>query len=74
MIDVEKYFRAAKHLSSDQMVAIKEATDLFVSLADGMNELPESREKSLCLTKLQEAKFWAIECIAKNNPDCIAED
>ena len=66
MIDVEKCFRAAKYLTNDQMVAIREATDLFVSFEDGMNELPESREKSLCLTKLQEAKFWAIECLKKN--------
>lgn len=65
-MNIEKSFRAAKTLTNDQLVAIEEATDLFVSLADDMNELPESREKSLCLTKLQEAKFFAIECIAKN--------
>lgn len=74
MIDVEKYFRAAKHLSNDQMVAIIDTTNAFVSVANIVNFLPEIREKSLCMTKLQEAKFWAIECIAKNNPECIAED
>lgn len=65
-MNIEKSFRAAKSLSNNQLASIEEATDLFVSLANDMNELPECREKSLCLTKLQEAKFWAIECIAKN--------
>ena len=65
-MDISKSFRAAPQLNNDQIAAIEEATNLFVDLADDMNELPESREKSLCLTKLQEAKFWAIECIAKN--------
>lgn len=65
-MDIKKSFRPSKYLSNDQLVAMEEATDMFVSLADDMNELPESREKALCLTKLQEAKFWAIECICKN--------
>lgn len=64
-MDVKKSFRAAKNITASQKYAIKELEDMFVDIADNLNNLAESREKSLCLTKLQEAKFWAVECVAK---------
>lgn len=37
------------------------------SLADQINDLcPESREKSLAITKLEEAVMWANAAIARN--------
>ena len=65
-MDIEKSFRPSKSVTDNQKRLIAEAEDIFVSLAHHMNVLPDSREKSICLTKLQEAKFWAVECIAKN--------
>lgn len=65
-MDIEKSFRHSKSVTDNQKRLIAEAEDIFVSLAHQMNVLPDSREKSICLTKLQEAKFWAVECIAKN--------
>lgn len=65
-MDIEKSFRHSKSVTDNQKRLIAEAEDIFVSLAHHMNVLPDSREKSICLTKLQEAKFWAVECIAKN--------
>ena len=39
------------------------------NLAEMINELcPESREKSLAITKLEEAVMWANASIARNGP------
>lgn len=66
-MNIEKSFYPAEHLSEEQKIWINKYITAFVGSATGLNNvLPESREKSLCLTKLQEAKFWAIECISKN--------
>lgn len=65
-MNVEKSFRRSRYLDDNQKRVIAEVEDLYVSLAKNMNQLPETWEKSLCMTKLQESKMWAIECIAKN--------
>lgn len=64
-MDIENSFRHSKSINDNQKLAINELEDTFVGLAHILNQLADSREKSLCLTKLQESKFWAIECVAK---------
>lgn len=65
-MNVERSFRHREYLDDNQKRVMEEVEDLFVSLAKNMNQLPETFEKTRCMTKLQEAKMWAIECIAKN--------
>lgn len=39
----------------------------FIQLANLVNELcPDGREKSLVLTNLEQAKFWASAAVARN--------
>lgn len=39
----------------------------FLALAELLNEMcPDSREKSLAITNLEEAQFWANASIARN--------
>ena len=65
-MDIEKAFRHTKYLPDDVKNSICQLEEYFVNMAMKINDLPESREKSLAMTKLQEAKFWATDCIAKN--------
>lgn len=66
-MDVKKAFTHADGLTKEQKAAIEMTEDLFVKVADFLDGQLDSREKSLCMTHLQEAKFWAIENIAKNH-------
>lgn len=44
-----------------------ELSDAFVSIAVLVDDIcPDSREKSLVLTKLEEAKFWASAAVARD--------
>lgn len=53
----------AEHRKSYELVR-----SIALSYATVLNELvPDSREKALCLTKLEEVVFWANAGIARNN-------
>lgn len=42
-------------------------TDKFIELAEDLNHIiPDGREKSIMMTKLEEAKMWAMAAIARN--------
>lgn len=59
------------HAPTDDNVAtfelIRHEGKRFAHLID--DECPTSREKSLALTKLEEAVMWANASIARNTPD-----
>lgn len=69
-MDIEKSFRHTKSITPQQSAAIAEVEEMFVAAAKKIgSSISDSRETSLALTKLQEAKFWAVESIAKNMGD-----
>ena len=48
----------------ERYIAIRDSARVFAGLISG--EVPNSREKSLALTKLEEAVMWANAGIARN--------
>lgn len=66
-MDIERAFTHVENISESSMENICKVELSFVDAAETIcSFLPDSREKSLFLTKFQEAKFWAVECIVKN--------
>lgn len=66
-MDIERAFTHVENISESSMENICKVERSFVDTAETIcSFLPDSREKSLFITKFQEAKFWAVECIAKN--------
>lgn len=55
---VELTARAATHIKRTNYSAEK--------LLSIINQLPNSREKSLAMTKLEECVMWANKCAARN--------
>lgn len=64
--DMEERF--TYHAPSPEGVATHaELSRLFIDLALRVHDLvPQGRERSLVLTKLEEAKFWASAGVARN--------
>lgn len=66
--DEEITNRFTYHAPSDE--GIKRHSDLSVSLQCAArivrDTCPDSRERSLALTKLEEAKFWASAAVARH--------
>lgn len=66
--DLENRF--AYHAPKNDVVVAKHSgvREHCLELAKFINEVaPESREKSLAITKLEEVMFWANAAIARNN-------
>ena len=61
--------RFTYHVPTDeQLKSYDLVRSIALSYATVLNELvPDSWEKSLCLTKLEEVVFWANAGIARNN-------
>lgn len=58
-----KYYRA----TDETAPKFERVRDLTAELAHALNNLaPDSREKSLALTHLEEVMFWANAAIARN--------
>lgn len=66
MIDIEKNFtyHAPKPDQANRCETIRLYGALAAKIID--NLCPESREKSLAMTKLEEAVMWANAAIARN--------
>ncbi|KKN52126.1 hypothetical protein LCGC14_0616000 [marine sediment metagenome] len=66
MNDVENRF--TYYETTREGAARKEdITDKFIELAEDLNRLmPDCREKSIMMTKLEEAKMWATSAISRN--------
>ena len=66
MIDIEKNFtfHAPKPDQTSRYTEIRQNAKLTAELFDQL--CPESREKSLAMTKLEEAVMWANAAIARN--------
>lgn len=61
--------RFVYHVSDEeQKKKYEEIRKLMLELAHALNALcPESREKSLSITNLEQAQFWANASIARHN-------
>ena len=59
MIGIYEQFRGQR-FNTDVM---EDLSECYKELAQEINRLPESREKDLCLLKLEESMMWAAKCI-----------
>jgi hypothetical protein len=68
--DIENRFAFHAATSEEKRDAHTSARQVTRALADWMNEkLPEGREKSIVVTKLEEVMFWANAAIARQTSD-----
>lgn len=53
--------------TDDEIHAIEALREDFIGVAEAVEDVcPESRERSLAITKLEEALMWAVASIARN--------
>lgn len=63
-IDSRFAFHPATEVTGPMRADVREAHKRLAHLLNDI--LPESREKSLCITKLEESMMWANAAIARN--------
>ena len=64
--DITNRFARSK-VNPDEVAIINAIrSSIYSTAVDINNSCPDSREKSLALTKLEEAMFWAITAVERN--------
>lgn len=64
--EIKNRFYSTNDLTYTQKVFIKDMSSYLFEVANRIDNMcPDSRQKSIALTKLQEVKYWVIDCIAK---------
>lgn len=69
MTEIDSRFRfrdQSREVSADRHQAVRDACRLAAQVID--DACPDGREKSLALTKLEEATFWGNAAIARTLP------
>ncbi len=65
--DIIKRFTNHPPATSEVAALFDEVTRRMIELGEWLDtNLPDSREKSLVITKLEETSFWTKACIARN--------
>lgn len=67
--DVRTRFAAVTELDPDQTEAVAEIRELSAALAELIDaNVHDSREKSMAITKLEEACMWAVKGVTHAKP------
>lgn len=67
--DLEWRFRYHPPMTAEKTQWHEFVRSSCLRLAKGFADLPDGREKSLALTKLEEVMFWANAAIARHKED-----
>lgn len=51
----------SRPLTDEERVALSDIKDTGATLIHRINKLPEGRERSLAITKVEEAVMWAVK-------------
>ena len=68
-MDIRERFQSVE-FDEDQADISSTLSDAFADLAETVEDLlPDSREKSLVLTNIEQASMWSNACLARNPMD-----
>jgi hypothetical protein len=63
--DIDRVFDHHPPVTDEDVLAHEQIREAFKRLAITMSNLPAGRERSIVMTKLEEAGFWAHAAIAR---------